>query len=81
MHEQIGLLRKQPLELHDYYYEVQFALIAGDKELADQFLTDICEQLDITPRTYPGVFRLSQSLWRDAVLGICKKVLAIDAIY
>lgn len=81
MHAKIGLLQKEPLELHDYFYEAQFAILAKDLELADQIIYDIAEQLEITPVTYPGVFRLNQSMFRDAVLGICKKTLAVNAIY
>lgn len=78
--EKIGLLQKEPLCMHDLYYEAQFAILANDLELADAFIYDLAEQMDITPVKYPGVYRLNQEMFRDAVLGIVHKVLAVGMI-
>lgn len=77
----VGLLQKEPLSVEARLEEALFCLCVKDKETADYWLEDVCEQLEITPVSYPGVFRLPYDMRRDALIGIIRKKLAVEQIY
>lgn len=76
----IGLLQKEPIDFDQEVEVLEDALDSGDLILANQMSMSIAEQLDMTPRTFPGLFKLDVESFCIGVLRRARQVECVELI-